>query len=104
MKKEFQKEYEEYIKTITDGFAKICSFEGAESLLSGEGNKVSVMIYKNQEFLLEFDKYLRDLYRGESHDERVKEFHKKRQESAEKFLNENRISYEEWVEKNKKIC
>jgi hypothetical protein len=41
------------------------------------------------------------MYRLESLDERVKEFHKKRQEVAEKFLNENTITYDEWVAKHK---
>ena len=76
------------MKIITDGFAKLCSFEGAEGLLAGEGNRVSVMIYQYQEFLLEYDKDLKYMYRSESHDRRAKEFHKKRQEIAEKFLNE----------------
>jgi len=99
--KEYQKEYEEYMKSITDGFAKLCSFEGAESILAGEGNRVSVMIYQYQEFLLEYDKDLKYMYRLESFDERVKEFHKKRQEVAEKFLNENTLTYDEWIAKHK---
>jgi len=69
--REYQKEYEEYMKSITDGFAKLCSFEGAESILAGEGNHVSVMIYQYQEFLLEYDKDLKYMYnRLESFDER----------------------------------
>ena len=99
--REYQKEYESYMKSITDGFAKLCSFEGAESVLAGEGNRVSVMIYQYQEFLLEYDKDLKYMYRLESLDERVKEFHKKRQKVAEKFLNENTIPYDEWVAKHK---
>jgi len=99
--KEYQKEYEQYMKSITDGFAKLCSFEGAESILAGDGNKVSVMIYKYQEFLLEYDKDLKYMYRLESLDERVKEFHKKRQETAEKFLDENIMIYDVWITNHK---
>ena len=59
------------------------------------------MIYQYQEFLLEYDKDLKYMYRLESFDERVKEFHKKRQEIAEKFLNENTLTYDEWIAKHK---
>lgn len=93
-------EYENYMKRITDGFADLCSFSGAEAILAGEGNKISVMIYKNKEFLIEYDKDLKHIYRNESYNERIKEFHKKRQEIAEKFLNENKLTYDEWYNKN----
>lgn len=99
--KKYQKEYEDYMKSVTDGFAKLCSFEGAESILASEGNRVSVMIYRYQEFLLEYDKNLKHMYRLESHDERVEEFNNKRVEVAIKFLNENSLTYDDWVEKNK---
>jgi|LakMenEpi03Aug12_release.lakeMendotaPanAssembly.Ray.scaffolds.fasta_scaffold212573_4 hypothetical protein len=99
--KEYQNEYEKYMKSITDGFAKLCSFEGSEGILAGEGNRVSVMIYQYQEFLLEYDKNLKNMYRLESFDERVKEFHKRRQEVAEKFLGENVLTYDVWVVKYK---
>ena len=101
MKNEFQREYEDYMKSITDGFAKLCSFEGAESILAGEGNRVSIMVYKYQEFLLEYDKDLKYMYGLEAFDERVKEFRKRRQEVAEKFLNENTLTYDEWEVKYK---
>lgn len=99
--KEYQTEYEEYMKSITDGFSKLCSFEGAEPILAGKGNRVSVMIYQYQEFLLEYDKDLKYMYRLESFVEHVKELRKKRQEYAEKFLNENTLTYDEWLVKHK---
>ena len=46
--KEYQKEYEEYMKSITDGFAKLCSFEGAESILAGEGNKLVKLLLEQE--------------------------------------------------------
>jgi len=95
--KDLKKEYEEYMKSVTNGFANLCSYEGAQSILAGEGNRISVMIYKYQEFLLEYDKDLKYIYRSESHNEAVKKFHKKRQEIAEEFLNKNTLSYEEYV-------
>lgn len=97
--RKFQTEYESYMKEITDGFAKICSFEGAEGIIAGEGNRVSITLYQHQEFLLGYDKELRHMYRPESHEERIKEFRRKRQEVANKFLNDNTISYEEFVNK-----
>ncbi len=38
--RKYQKEYETYMKSITDGFAKLCSFEGAESILADNDYKV----------------------------------------------------------------
>jgi len=88
------------MKSVTDGFAKLCSFEGAESILDGEGH-VSIMIYQYQEFLLGYDKDLRNMYKLGYVTEGVKEFHRKKQEFAEKFLNENTMTYNEWVVNHK---
>ena len=60
-KKEFQKEYETYMKSVTDGFAEICSYIGAEGVIIKEGDKVSIMTYQYKEHLFDFEFKLRDI-------------------------------------------
>jgi hypothetical protein len=97
--KPHQKQYEQYMKSITDGFAKTLNFESGASILVGEGNHVSVMIYQYQEYLLEFDKNLKHMYRPEYYNKMTDDYKKERQQVAEKFLNENTLTYDQWVEK-----
>jgi len=103
MANKYQKEYEAYMKSIADAFAKICSYEGMERALVQPEDKISVMIYAKKEHLLEYDKELRHMYRRESENERTKKFQEERQKVAIEFLKENTITYDEWVEKHKGI-
>ena len=99
--KKYQKEYENYMKSVVDTFAKIVNYEGGESIIAGKDNRISVALYANKEYLLFYDTELKNLYDGETAKENVDEWRKYKQELGNKFLNENTLTYDEWIAKHK---
>lgn len=99
MKDLFRPLYEEYMKSVTDGFASLCSYIGAEAVIVG-GDRVHVMVYKYKEILLEYDTKLQNIYGTDgAHPERVKNFQSMRQQTADKFLADNKLTFEQWLYK-----
>jgi hypothetical protein len=99
--KKHQKDYENYMKGVVDTFAKIVNYEGGESIICGTDNRISVALYGNKEYLLFYDTELKNLYDGKNPKEDVIKWRMNKQELGNKFLNENTLTYEEWVVKHK---
>ena len=99
--KEYQKEYENYMKSVVDTFAKIVNYEGGESIIAGREARIGVITYANSEYLLFYDTELKNLYNGNCAVEDVAKWRKNKQELGNKFLNENTQTYDEWIAKHK---
>lgn len=99
--REYQKEYENYMKNVVDTFTKIVNYEGGERIIAGNDNRISVALYMSKEYLLFYDTELKNLYNSECEKEDVAEWRKNKQELGNKFLNENKLTYYEWVTKYK---
>ena len=100
MKKEFQKEYEDYMKDIVNKFSDLCSV------------KMDYQDYCN--YILERDRdtrysfwhpheriFIDMMLDGSFEIKGVKEKILERQEGAKKWLSENLLTYDEWVVKYK---
>jgi len=96
MKEEFQKEYESYMKKVTDGFVEI---QPIESLSFPNGRipyKVNWSGGLDYELDLNYDILL--ISRSDEYYEKVK-IHNS--ETANRYLKSNTLTYKEWIEKYK---
>lgn len=101
--KPYQKEYEEYMKNITDQFACYLSYKSDVSLFVPEGERVPITWYQYKENLLEYDTRLKHLHENKYCYEptRFYEIKKQKQKFALQNLMKNKLTYDEFVEKYK---
>lgn len=80
----YEKEYQDFVKQITEKFISFVTGDCPPKTWSG-------------------DSFCNDMYRDATEEEKS-EFYKKNNESALNWLNENMITYNEWLTKHKQIC
>lgn len=104
MENKFQKEYEAYMKNITDEFVNTLSYRSDVSLFVEESERVPITWYQYKENLLEYDANLKHLHEGKTHTpNRFVEVQKQRQKFAFQNLMKNKLTCEEFVNKFKSI-
>ena len=94
--KEYQKEYEAYMKQITDAFITM----NGDAINSSNWHKDTSVFYEviwNGGIEFSFDLNCSFALKGMTYDE----MKKWNAEIAKKYLNENSITYDEWVAKYK---
>lgn len=77
----YEKEYQEFVKQITDKFISFVTGECPPKTWSGQG-------------------FCDDMYREATEEERDK-FYKENNKWVLKWLNENMVTYDEWIAKHK---
>jgi len=77
----YEKEYQEFVKQITDKFISFVTGEYPPKTWSGHA-------------------FCDDMYREATEEERDK-FYKENNKYALKWLNENMVTYDEWIAKHK---
>lgn len=97
--KEYQKEYENYMKDIVDKFSDMCSVKRDYTDYCNCVQNKNMDTYYN--FRQADSRTLIDmLISGEFEREDVHKSITERQENAKKWLSENLLTYDEWVVKN----
>jgi len=93
--KKYQREYEVYMKQVTDGFVKMQPKEDVSYFKGRIPYKVIWNSGINYTLDLDYDLYLIGI--------NYEEIKKHNSDIAKKYLNENTLTYEEWALKNKFI-
>lgn len=96
MKKEFQKEYEAYMKRVTDAFVDMQS-DKINGTIGHDKDSVFYEVMWEGGLDYKFDLNCSKYIKGVTFEE-MKEWNSK---VAKRYLVENTLSYDEWVEKYK---
>jgi hypothetical protein len=99
MKKEFQKEYENYMKYIVDKFSGLCSvkmdYQDYCNYISEKDRDTRYTFWHPHERIF-IDMMLDKSFEQKGVREKILE----RQEKAKKWLSENLLTYDDWVKKH----